>query len=210
MTFSEYGNTDAPAVLIQAVDEHDMALIAEEADMLGSMCPSGFCLIAVTVDDWLCDLSPWSAPPVYGRKPFGNGALKTLEHILALCPSDGRPCYLGGYSLAGLFALWAAYQTGAFYGIAAASPSVWFPGFTDYMRENPINCRSVYLSLGDREEKARNPLLASSGTCIREAYSILTESGIGCTLEWNRGGHFADAAKRTAAAFSWLLGRPFS
>ena len=39
--------------------------------------------------------------------------------------------YLGGYSLAGFFSLWAAYQTDRFAGVAAVSPSVWFPGWMD-------------------------------------------------------------------------------
>ena len=39
---------------------------------------------------------------------------------------------LGGYSLAGLFALWASTQMGLFYGIAATSPSVWFPGWMEF------------------------------------------------------------------------------
>ena len=45
---------------------------------------------------------------------------------------------LGGYSLAGLFALWAATQTNALYGVAAASPSVWFPGWPEYEAAHPI------------------------------------------------------------------------
>ena len=59
--------------------------------------------------------------------------------------------------MAGLFSLWAAYQTDAFGGVAAASPSIWFPDFLQYMKEHDIRTESVYLSLGDREEKTRNP-----------------------------------------------------
>ena len=59
--------------------------------------------------------------------------------------------------MAGLFSLWAAYQTDAFAGVAAASPSIWFPDFLQYMKEHDIRTESVYLSLGDREEKTRNP-----------------------------------------------------
>ena len=59
--------------------------------------------------------------------------------------------------MAGLFSLWAAYQTDAFAGVAAASPSIWFPDFLQDMKEHGIRTESVYLSLGDREEKTRNP-----------------------------------------------------
>ena len=51
------------------------------------------------------------------------------------------------------FALWTSYCTDMFTAVAAASPSMWFPGFTDFMENNEILCDSVYLSLGDREEK---------------------------------------------------------
>ena len=61
--------------------------------------------------------------------------------------------YLGGYSLAGLFSLWACCQSGKFAGIAAASPSVWFPGFLTYLEENEVKSPCIYLSLGDKEEK---------------------------------------------------------
>ena len=59
--------------------------------------------------------------------------------------------------MVGLFSLWAAYQTDTFAGVAAASPSIWFPDFLQYMKEHDIRTESVYLSLGDREEKTRNP-----------------------------------------------------
>ena len=83
----------------------------------------------------------------------------------------------GGYSLAGLFSLWAAYQTDVFSGIAAASPSVWFPGFIEYMKEHEIKSETVYLSLGDREEKTRNSVMSQVGNCIRMGYeSIMINS----------------------------------
>ena len=69
--------------------------------------------------------------------------------------------------MAGLFSLWAAYQTDAFAGVAAASPSIWFPDFLQYMKEHDIRTESVYLSLGDREEKTRNPVMTTVGECIQ-------------------------------------------
>ena len=97
------------------------------------------------------------------------------------------------------------HQTDVFQGVAAASPSVWFPGFSEYMKENRIQANSVYLSLGDREEKTRNPVMAAVGDRIREAYELLQGQGINTILEWNQGNHFRDADKRTAKAFAWLL-----
>ncbi len=39
---------------------------------------------------------------------------------------------IAGYSLAGLFALWAVYQTGLFDRAASVSGSLWFDGFLTF------------------------------------------------------------------------------
>ena len=199
-----FGSESAPNVLIQPVDSHDLEGIENEVKTISELTNADFRMIAVRVPDWNRDLSPWTAPAVFGKESFGDGAGDFLEGILPLCP-DGKTCYIGGYSLAGLFALWAAYRTGRFAGVAAASPSVWFPGFTDFMQTNRIQSKAVYLSLGDREEKAKNPVMATVGSRIREAEGILKAQGIPCTLEWNPGNHFRDADIRTAKAFAWVL-----
>ena len=112
---------------------------------------------------------------------------------------------MGGYSLAGLFALWAATQTNALYGVAAASPSVWFPGWPEYEAAHPIQAQRVYLSLGDREEHTKNQTMASVGDNIRALHTALTRRGTDSALEWNAGGHFKDVDLRTARAFVWVM-----
>ena len=201
----EFGDQDSGIVLIQPVDDHDLEGIENEFAAIVSSCNMSFRLIAVRIDDWNNDLSPWEAPAVFGKDGFGSGASETLGKLLDLCGDKSRTYYIGGYSLAGLFALWAAYQTDTFSGVAAASPSLWFPGFADYMDKNEIRTDTVYLSLGDREEKARNPVMATVGNRIREAYALLKEHETNCILEWNEGNHFRDADLRTARAFSWIL-----
>ena len=73
------------------------------------------------------------------------------------------------------------------------------------MEKHEIKIRAVYLSLGDKESKARNPVMATVGEQIQKAHSILKERDVDCTLEWNEGNHFKDADLRTAKAFAWLL-----
>ena len=203
----EYGDPGAPAVLIQPVDERDLSMIESEIEIIKKLTESSFRLVAFEVNDWNQDLSPWEAPPVFGKYGFGGGACATLDEILPAVADRTKTYYIGGYSLAGLFALWAAYQTDAFSGVAAASPSVWFPGFTEYMEQHDIRSRMVYLSLGDSESKARNKLMATVGDRIQKANLILTKRGVDCTLEWNEGNHFRDTDCRTAKAFAWLLNR---
>ena len=201
----EYGAALAQDVLIQPVDARDLAGVQNEIAAIKNMTDVPFRLIAVSVEHWDRDLSPWSAPPVFGREPFGDGAPSLLENILNICADPEKTYYLGGYSLAGLFSLWAAYQTDRFAGVASASGSLWFPGFDAYMAEHEIRTGSVYLSLGDREEKVKKPVMASVGDRTRQAYALLSERGIRCALEWNPGNHFARPDLRTAKAFAWLL-----
>ena len=205
MKIYEFGDANANTVLIQPVDEYDLAGIENEASIIAASCGKSFQLIAFKIDNWNTDLSPWKAPAVFGKEDFGEGAEKTLAELLKLCSDENKTYYIGGYSLAGLFALWAAYQTDKFAGVAAASPSMWFPGFTDYMKDHEIRTGAVYLSLGDKEEKARNPIMATVGDRIRDTYSLLSERGVRSVLEWNEGNHFKDADVRTAKAFSWVI-----
>ena len=164
---------------------------------------------------WSHDRSPWPAPAVFGNEGFGDGAAQTLlflqDEVLSNLPKNSASAisrvYIVGYSLAGLVALWAGYQTDCFDGIAAASPSIWFPGFLEYMRNNRIRTEAVYLSLGDREEKTKNPLMSQVGNAIRDAETILKKEGKECILEWNKGNHFMQPDLRTAKALAWLMNR---
>ena len=96
-------------------------------------------------------------------------------------------------------------QTDLFYGIAAASPSVWFPGWMEFEQRHPMQAQRVYLSLGDKEEHTKNAVMAAVGDNIRTLHSRLIARGADCTLEWNSGGHFKDADLRTAKAFRWVM-----
>lgn len=202
-----FGDPASGNVLIQPVDDHDLSLIDSEVAAIRRESED-FRLIAVKVRDWNRDLSPWTAPPVFGTEGFGDGADAFLREILSLCGDPERTYRIGGYSLAGLFALWAAHETDVFKGVAAASPSIWFPGFTDYMKTHPIRADRVYLSLGDREDRTHNPVMATVGARIAEAYSLLRDRGTDCVLERNPGNHFKDPDLRTAKAFAWILKNP--
>ena len=154
------------------------------------------------------------APAVWGKESFGGNAADTLRFLTEQAiptlkqqfalPENVR-IILGGYSLAGLFALWASTQTALFSGVAAASPSVWFPGWMEFEQQHPIQAQRIYLSLGDREECTKNTIMAAVGDNIRALHHELVVCGKTCTLEWNRGGHFKDADLRTAKAFFWAM-----
>ena len=202
MQIYEFGSPDAPVVLIEPI--HVPEGMDEEAERIRKLTGTAFRLLAVKVN-WFQDLSPWPASPVSGSIPFGDGAEATLVQILKLTGQSGKKYILGGYSMGGLFALWASCRTSAFSAVAAASPSVWFPGFTEYMTSRGIRTGRIYLSLGDREEKTRNPVMASVGDRIREIHAWLQSQSIPCCLEWNHGNHFADLEERMAKGFAWAM-----
>ena len=170
-----------------------------------------FLFATVPVKNWNDELSPWEAPAVWGKESFGGNAADTLRFLTEqVIPSlkqqfdlpENVKIILGGYSLAGLFALWASTQTDLFYGVAAASPSVWFPGWMEFEQQRPIQTQHIYLSLGDKEEHTKSAVMAVVGDNIRTLHSRLAARGADCTFEWNSGGHFKDADLRTAKSLS--------
>ena len=206
-----YGADCAEYLLLQMTDEHELQRMDNEVAAIAQGAAHPFLFAAVPVESWNDELSPWEAPAVWGKESFGGDAADTLRFLteqviptLKHLPENVK-IILGGYSLAGLFALWASTQTNLFYGIAAASPSVWFPGWMEFERRHPVQALHVYLSLGDKEEHTRNPVMTAVGDNIRALHSRLTEHGAECILEWNCGGHFKDADLRTARAFRWVM-----
>jgi predicted alpha/beta superfamily hydrolase len=212
-----YGRPDASNIIIQPADDHDLGgmdnEVSETARLTGG---DDFCIAALFVDKWFIDLSPWEAPPVFRKDSFGSGAPDTLKFITdVMIPyletehpyAGSRRFYIGGYSLSALFSLWAVYQTDIFSGAAVASPSAWFPGWIEYSEQHEIKTPAVYLSLGDREERTRNQVMATVGTCIKKQEKILKDAGIDTVLVWNKGNHFKNSDLRTAAGFAWLLNR---
>ena len=202
-------------LLIQPIDEHDLEVLDNEVAMIQSLTNKYFTLAAFEIKDWQSELTPWTAPAVFGKIPFGDGAVATLSFIkdilipqleqMQLFDTDKMQCVLGGYSLAGFFSLWSAYQTELFDGVAAVSPSVWYPHWMEYAKDNKPLASFVYLSLGDKEEKTKNPTMAQVGNCIRSQQELLTAQGINTILEWNPGNHFQHSDERTAKGFAWLL-----
>ena len=84
-----------------------------------------FLLVAFQVENWNRDFSPWEASAVFGKEGFAGQGLKTLRWLTEECVPHidrtfgvkDREHWLMGYSLAGLFALWAAYESDVFSGI---------------------------------------------------------------------------------------------
>lgn len=176
-----------------------------------------FSLAAVGGILWETEMSPWKCPPVYkgGASCTGeaDAYLETLtKEILPeiLGQLLMKPSYtaLAGYSLAGLFAVYALYRTDVFSRAASASGSFWFPNFLEFALNNKMKVKPdcVYFSLGDKEARARSSMLRVVEDNTRMLNKMCNELGIRSTFELNPGNHFKDAPLRMAKGIAWMIG----
>lgn len=194
----------APVIFLVGERAESIEVYARTAKKSGWKCA----LAAVPVEDWNRQLSPWAASAVFrGGDDFAGEADDFLDALAAqiagvLAQAGGGMAYICGYSLAGLFALYAATKL-RFDRVAALSPSVWYEGFVDYFaRHLPPAGTKTYLSLGRKEEKTGNARLRSVGENLRAVQALLGE---GTPLVMHDGGHYTDVEKRVLAALEWLV-----
>ena len=177
---------------------------------------SPFTLAAISDLDWNRDMSPWNSPAAFkGGEAFAGGAddcLRLLvEEIMPRAENDlaGPPAWRGiaGYSLAGLFALYAVYRTDVFSRVGCMSGSLWFPGFKEYVfsHEPKRWPDRIYFSLGDKESKTRNPILQTVREDTEKLQAFYRDKGIDTVFQLNPGNHFVHGVERTAAGIQWLL-----
>lgn len=210
-----FGSDRTECVLIQPSARHENATLDAEAGQIAELSSVPFVLATIELEDWMIDLMPWPDSNVSKDPEAGKHGQDTLEYVLlSLIPELKKrygplPIILGGYSLGGLFALWASAQSDSFKAVAAASPSVWIKDWIPFAKKHAPMADTVYLSLGDQEEHVKNQAIARVGDCLRTQYRLLQEQ-IGannCTLFWEQGGHFNDNEGRLARAFAWCMER---
>lgn len=212
----EYVSSDTPLVLLPAGGEDPDAVWNETRRLSGR----NFCLATLPVEDWERELSPWRAGKVFrGGSDFGDGADKTIRELeFVIVPELKRvlgcpemPCIVAGYSLAGLFAIYALYRTAIFTGTVSVSGSLWFPGFLDYTASHEMSGTPgrIYLSLGDREKNTKSPVLCRVEENTAALHERFCAEGIECVFELNPGNHFQNAEQRIARGIAWIVSDPW-
>lgn len=207
---------------------------AEHAHAVYALLPRGVrpVLAAITDAEWTRDLSPWPAPGLTAHSaPFAGGA---AAHLAALASTVVpaveaqlalRPAHRGllGYSLDGLFALYAATRSPLFNLCASVSGSLWYDGFVDDLEQRLLHpcpdssssanskttmaLHAAYLSLGRREQRnARNARMRTVGAATERAHALLAAAGVRTVFELNPGSHYDDVPARIAHAIIWLCG----
>ena len=176
---------------------------------------ANFTLAAIGGLNWNSDLSPWETPKIRNNRYSFGGADeyisqltgKIMPEILSKLPCTPEFTAVAGYSLAGLFALYAAYKTDVFSRIASVSGSLWFPGFTEFAQSHDFvkNPDCIYLSLGDAEAKTRDKNLAAVQKNTELIAGLYKSRGIETIFELNCGNHYTDTIGRTAKGIKKII-----
>lgn len=203
-------------IVFWGISDRDAAELDRLVEQIDKLLPSElpYTLFTYQSTDWNTDFSPWATCMDRDRTFSGGGhaLLGWLEGTALPYVKETYPTasahYLAGYSLAGLFSLWAFYESQQFEGAACCSGSLWFDGWDGYAdaKQAPEGS-AVYLSLGGKESNTRDPQMATIGEQYRkQAQRCRTDANIRkFVYELNRGGHFADPTGRMAKGIAWLV-----
>ena len=202
----------APLVVLNAVQDEARAVW----DAVRELTSRDFSLAVIGDLDWNGDLTPWPGEPAgpwdepyAGRADAYLDALtgRLLPDVFARLPAPPEYVALAGYSLAGLFALYAPFRADAFARVASVSGSLWYPGFLEFARAHaPVRRPDrVYLSVGDREARTKSEMMRPVEDNTRALAEDLRRAGIPTRFELNPGGHFKQPVRRTAKGIAWLL-----
>jgi predicted alpha/beta superfamily hydrolase len=126
-----------------------------------------------------------------------------MEQARGLEPNARAIC---GYSLGGLFALYALTHASAFTACACLSGSVWYEGWVEHLRELDLDLsgRFAYLSLGTKERRAARPLLKTVQDRMEACAEILRERGAEVEYRMGPGNHLQHIPERYAAGITAL------
>ena len=135
-------------------------------------------------------------------------------HVIPFCESEygfnssAEKRVIGGYSLGGLFSLYAAVNTDLFGTVLSCSSSLWYPDFLDYLKEHPFKAAhpKLYMSVGDQEGTTATNLTADqtlNTLALKDWIEPKFQAGdFQFTLE--EGNHGNDIPGRAWRAVEWV------
>lgn len=205
------GNADGQCIYYLSMEKLAADTVAAIANI---NCP----VIYVCIDDWDDQLTPWPAKGLYrGDADFKGNASDTLKTLTeSVIPrierQEGIECNtraIAGYSLAGLFAVYAFANSSEFQNIASMSGSFWYEGWLEYLHGlHPSKIGSyAYLSLGSKEKHAKQKILHSVQEDTDETAAILRSWEATVEEHIVPGGHFDNMIERVHAGLKALSSR---
>lgn len=105
--------------------------------------------------------------------------------------------------LAGLFAVWASTATSKFNSVASISGSFWYDGFVEWLKNQELHAERYFLSLGNKEVKAKNERLANVGACTEATLQIIQDKNKEVTFVTDEGNHFEFFRERLEKALEY-------
>lgn len=204
MRYDIHMGTGETAPIVYLIDSPDGASLPEAR--------RASTVVRIFDADWDDDLTPWPAKKVFKRSQgdFGGKADGFLERLVekaipAIEQEHGlEPSFraLAGYSLAGLFALYALTKTDAFAAIASVSGSLWYDDLVPYLKQSTLPGKSpyAYLSLGDRERLTKNKRMQVVQDRTDAAADFLRAKGAAVDFEQTAGTHFQNVPDKLRRA----------
>ena len=175
-------------------------------------------IVVIPDINWNDDLTPWATEGVFKKaKPFGGRAVSFLDKLTneiipetekTLRVEDAERAIMG-VSLSGLFAVWACFNTNAFTNIINISGSLWYDGFTEWMKEQTPSpqLKKVCMLLGEKEKNAKEKRMATVEERTHAAAEILKANSQASVLfELVDGTHFSPILPRLERAFEVVYG----
>ena len=165
------------------------------------------------------DYTPWplqaseTMPMDFGGKAAEHLSFITT-HVIPFCESEygfsssTEKRVIGGYSLGGLFSLYAAVNNDLFGTVLSCSSSLWYPDFLDYLKEHPFKAAhsKLYMSVGDQEGTTATNLTAdqtSNTLALKNWIEPKFQAGdFQFTLE--EGNHGTNIPRRAWRAVEWV------
>ncbi len=214
--FNEKHKENIPVVILNTYGNEGK----EVFDRCNKLQCKSFILVSISNLDWNNDMTPRFAPKFnkYDKEYLGKAEdylnillekiIPEVEKYIKVELNIKIKYYaIAGYSFGGLFAVYSAYKTNFFSRVASASGSFWYPKFVDYVEQNEIskNVERIYFSLGNKESKVKNEVLATVEENTKKLEQIYKLQGINTIYEENDGNHFKDANLRMAKGIKWIL-----
>jgi len=209
----QLGSSDQPVPLVILLSCDDcVQQLSEISEMLLPLIETGECrpflITGFGPIDWNRDFTPWYLEGTGGRI-FAGKADETLDfmkntllpELQSLYSLNGE-VYPVGYSLGGLTAFYAHCRLG-FTGCGSCSGSLWFPGWLEFLQKHQPSGK-IYLSLGGKEEKTKDPLMREVGTATQKSKELIAKS-VKVIYVKEPGGHFREIPQRIGRAILWLL-----
>lgn len=178
----------------------------------GLPCP----VVYIAITEWDDQLTPWPAKGLYvSDSDFKGEAPQTLARLV----NEFIPQFeaargwtiahrsIAGYSLAGLFAVYAFANCSVFESVASMSGSFWYEGWVDYLASLHPDKQGcfAYLSLGDKERKAKEKILHSVQDNTDATAAIMKSWGAQVESTLVPGGHFDHIYERVSAGLVALV-----